>query len=65
MPTYAEGRVERIENGWLVHLAKVDQVGEEPETILGIPLGPEDTWFARGWIEVAKILSEKLFDEGE
>lgn len=65
MADYREARIERIENGWLVHLAKVDQIGEEPETILGIPLGPEDTWFAKGWVEAAKILAEKVFDEGE
>ena len=61
---YVEARIEEIQNGWLVHFAKADSerdYGEKQETVMGIPLSPEDTWYAKDYVEATKLLAENLF----
>ena len=64
---YESALVERIKNGYLVHMVKTPPEGWAPESerpkkkFMGMELDEQDTWYAADQDEVCKILGDHYF----
>lgn len=67
MSEYESVNIERIKNGFLVHLTKADPEAWSPATerpkkeIMGMELDDQDTWYAKDDVEVYRLLSAHYF----